>query len=105
MVRRFGKNGVASSSSSTSGAYPTGAHLTRARVEVMAARVHVGMTMTTHAFLFREYELEYRLDGSDKKRKLLTTPQHLVSLHGREAVAHVREGRLGWPWVETVTTP
>jgi hypothetical protein len=65
----------------------------------------VGMTMTTHAFLFREYELEYRLDGSDKKRKLLTTPQHLLSLHGREAVAHVREGRLGWPWVETVTTP
>ena len=65
----------------------------------------VGMTMTTHTFLFREYELEYRLEGSAGKRKLLTTPQHLSGLSDRPAVAHVREGRLGWPWVETVTTP
>jgi hypothetical protein len=64
----------------------------------------VGMTMTTHTFLFREYELEYRLDGTAEKRKLLTTPQHLRGLRDREAVAHVREGRLGWPWVETITT-
>jgi hypothetical protein len=63
------------------------------------------MTMTTHAFLFREYELEYKLEGSPEKRKLLTTPAHLTSLRDRPAVAHVREGRLGWPWVETVTTP
>jgi hypothetical protein len=65
----------------------------------------VGMTMTTHAFLLREYELEYRLEGSTEKHKLLTTPQHLLSLGDREAVAHVREGRLGWAWVETITTP
>jgi hypothetical protein len=65
----------------------------------------VDMTMTTHAFLFREYELEYTLEGSPEKRKLLTTPAHLTSLRDRQAVAHVREGRLGWPWVETVTTP
>jgi hypothetical protein len=65
----------------------------------------VGMAMTTHAFLFREYELEYRLEGSAEKHELLTTPQHLLSLGEREAVARVREGRLGWPWVETVTTP
>jgi hypothetical protein len=65
----------------------------------------VGMTMTTHAFLFREYELEYRLEGSTEKHKLLTTPQHLLSLGDREAVAHLRDGRLGWPWVETITTP
>ncbi len=63
----------------------------------------VGMTMTTHAFLFREYELEYRLDGSEAKRKMLTTPEHLMSLRGARAVARVRAGRLGWPWVETVT--
>lgn len=63
----------------------------------------VGMTMTTHAFLFRKYELEYRVEGSSEKRKLLTTPEHLMTFHGPEAVAQVREGRLGWPWVETVT--
>ena len=65
----------------------------------------VGMTMTTHTFLFREYELEYRLEGSAEKKKLLTTPQHLDGLRDGQAVAHVRDGRLGWPWVETVTTP
>jgi hypothetical protein len=65
----------------------------------------VGMKMTTHAFVFREYKLEYRLKGAAEKHKLLTTPQHLLSLSGGEAVAQVREGRLGWPWVETVTTP
>ena len=65
----------------------------------------VGMTMTTHTFLFREYELEYRLEGSAEKKKLLTTPQHLSGLRDRQAVAHVRDGRFGWPWVETVTTP
>jgi hypothetical protein len=63
----------------------------------------VGMTMTTHAFLFREYELEYALDGSSEKQKLLTTPEHLLGFHDQRAVAHVREGRLGWPWVETLT--
>ncbi|HET6898180.1 MAG TPA: hypothetical protein VFK70_07525, partial [Vicinamibacteria bacterium] len=65
----------------------------------------VGMTMITHALMFREYELEYRLEGSAEKRKLLTTPQHLQSLGEGPAVAQVRDGGLGWPWVETVTTP
>jgi hypothetical protein len=62
-----------------------------------------GKTMTTHAFVFREYELEYRLEGSAEKQKLLTTPEHLASLDEPGVVAHVRDGRLGWPWVETVT--
>ncbi|HET7294691.1 MAG TPA: hypothetical protein VFM88_19875 [Vicinamibacteria bacterium] len=65
----------------------------------------VGRTMTTHAFLFREYELEYRLAGSDATLKLLTTPEHLIGLRGPEAIAYVRRGRLGWPWVETVASP
>jgi len=64
-----------------------------------------GMTMTTHALVFREYELEYRLDGSPEKLKLLTTPEHLLGFRGPRATAHVREGRFGWPWVETVTGP
>jgi hypothetical protein len=62
-----------------------------------------GMKMTTHALIFREYELEYRLEGSRKAESLLTTPWHLGRLAGADAVvAHVREGRLGWPWVQTV---
>ena len=50
------------------------------------------------------FEPEF-IEGSTETHKLLTTPQHLLSLGDREAVAHVCEGRLGWPWVETVTTP
>jgi len=80
------------------------AWLDRSRARSVPATIE-GMTMTTHAFVFREYELEYRLEGSAEKRKLLTTPQHLRSLRDRPALAQVREGRLGWPWVETVTTP
>jgi hypothetical protein len=64
----------------------------------------VGMTMTTHAFVFREYELEYTLAGSTEKLKQLTTPERLMGLRGKNATAHVRRGRLGWPWVETVAS-
>jgi hypothetical protein len=58
--------------------------------------------MTTHAFIFREYELEYSLAGSDEKLTLLTTPSHLDRFETACAEAVVRDGRLGWPWVESV---
>jgi hypothetical protein len=61
------------------------------------------MTVTTHALLFREYRLEYSLAGSAHKEKLLTTPDHLRRIEGRDCEALIRAGRLGWPWVETVT--
>jgi hypothetical protein len=60
------------------------------------------MTMTTHALVFREYELEFRLEGFREKSRMLTTPEHLAAFRDVHAVAQVREGRLGWPWVETV---
>jgi hypothetical protein len=63
----------------------------------------VGMVTRTHAFIFREYELEYRLQGAAETNKLLTTPEHLTTFDGPRAVAQVRDGRFGWPWVETVT--
>jgi hypothetical protein len=62
----------------------------------------VGLTMTTHALVLREYEIEYRLAGSGETHKLLTTPEHCALFAGPRAVASVRAGRLGWPWVETV---
>ncbi len=58
------------------------------------------ITATTHAFLFREYEIEYRLAGSAEELKLLTTPEEIRTLAGACAVALTREGRLGWRWVE-----
>jgi hypothetical protein len=58
------------------------------------------MTQTTHALLFREYELEYTLAGSKERHKRWSTPQELDAFTSTGAVAHIREGRLGWPWVE-----
>ena len=60
------------------------------------------MTMTTFAFVFRDYELSYQIDASDEVRKLLTTPEHLMSFPDEQATAYVRPGRFGWPWVESV---
>ena len=70
-------------------------------VRQVPARVEE-MTQTTHALLFREYELEYTLAGSTGRHKVWSTPQELAAFHSREAVAHVRGGRLGWPWVEKI---
>jgi len=58
--------------------------------------------MKTHAFIFREYELEYRVEGVSKRLSLLTTPAQLARFHTPRAVARVRAGAFGWPWVEGV---
>jgi hypothetical protein len=63
-----------------------------------------GVTITTHAFVLREYSLEYTLGDSETTHTLLTTPQHLHTLSGHRGEALVRAGRLAWPWVETVVT-
>lgn len=58
---------------------------------------------TTHSFLFREYEIEYRLADETKTRKMLSTPAHMREFESRRAMAQVRAGRFGWPWVETIS--
>jgi hypothetical protein len=60
------------------------------------------MIMETHSFLFREYKLKYSRPGKKKDDSLLTTPGHLDQFVAPVGVAQVREGWLGWPWVETV---
>jgi hypothetical protein len=60
------------------------------------------MTQTTHALLFREYEIEFSLAGSAKKHELWSTPDELDAFTSDSAVAWVREGRLGWPWVARI---
>jgi hypothetical protein len=60
------------------------------------------MTQTTHSFLFREYKLEFSLAGSPERHELWSTPQELDAFTSNAAVAYIRDGRLGWPWVEKV---
>src|SRR5262249_44059509 len=56
---------------------------------------------TTHSFLFREYEIEYRFPGERKTEKLLSTPAHMRQFRSREGMAEVHAGRFGWTWVKT----
>ena len=58
---------------------------------------------TTHSFIFREYQMEYRFLGETKSLKLLSTPAQMRQFRTRHAVAEVHAGRLGWPWVKTLT--
>jgi hypothetical protein len=57
---------------------------------------------TTHSFLFREYEIEYRFPGERKTEKLLSTPAHMRQFRSREGMAEVHAGRFGWTWVKTL---
>jgi len=57
---------------------------------------------TTHSFLFREYEIEYRFPGESQTRKLLSTPAHMRQFHSRSGIAEVHAGRFGWCWVKTL---
>lgn len=60
------------------------------------------MLQVTHSFIFREYKLKYRFADEQEKHSLLTTPQHLDEFQIPIGVAVVRDGWLGWPWVETI---
>jgi hypothetical protein len=77
------------------------AWLDTSAARTLPARVEA-MTQTTHVFLIREYQIEFSLAGSEEKHKLLTTPEELNRFRSERAVARVREGRFGWPWVESV---
>ncbi len=61
----------------------------------------------SHAYIVRQYYAEYNIkddpDGPQNKRKLYTSPEHLLMLAGDgpfEAI--IRPGRFGFPWVETL---
>jgi hypothetical protein len=60
------------------------------------------LVMTTHGLVFREYQIEYELSASGARGKLLSTPEHMATLASPDAVALVRAGALGWPWVESI---
>jgi hypothetical protein len=60
------------------------------------------MTQTTHNFVLRHYDMKFRRMNEDKDHTLLTTPQHLEQFAFPMGAAVVRQGWLGWPWVETI---
>jgi hypothetical protein len=60
---------------------------------------------TTHSFLFREYEIEYRFPGETQSRKLLSSPAHMHQFRSRQGVAEIHAGRFGWSWIKTIAPP
>jgi hypothetical protein len=53
---------------------------------------------TTYSFLLRSYQIEYRLDGSPGKHKVLTTVEHMQRFECPHAVARIGKGAFGWEW-------
>ena len=60
------------------------------------------MVQETYSLIFRNYRLKYHRHDKDEDDSFLTTPQHLERFQLPLAELHVREGWLGWPWVERV---
>lgn len=81
--------------------FSANAILDRSPAELRPVQI-TDMLMTTHSFLFREYTIEYHTLDNDKKRKLLSTPEHMEKFETDLGIAVVRRGRLGWRWVETI---
>ncbi|HET6883239.1 MAG TPA: hypothetical protein VFI31_23920 [Pirellulales bacterium] len=68
----------------------------------MRPAIITNMTMTTHSFLFRHYDIEYTLPPDASKMKFLTTPEHMAQFAGPAAIAEIHQGYLGWPWVKNI---
>lgn len=63
----------------------------------------IAKVQETHSFLFRDYKLKYRWPGQADDYTLLTTPDHLGQFFlAPMGMAQVRDGWLGWKWVETI---
>jgi hypothetical protein len=52
----------------------------------------------------RTYEIVFRLEESAQARKRTATAAEFDALALGPAVAWVRAGRLGWPWIEKLAT-
>lgn len=61
-----------------------------------------GAIQTTHKGIIREYTLKYRRREDKKDRSLMTTPEHIDKFVAPVGMAQVRNGWLGWKWVETI---
>lgn len=66
-----------------------------------------GLKETTYDFLFRNYSVEYRWEGSGEKSDFPVMPDKLHTFFAGEELitkgfAEVHTGRLGWPWVKRV---
>jgi len=56
----------------------------------------------TDGYIFCDYELKFRRATDTSDQTLRTTPQHLHQFVAPRGVAIMREGWLGWPWLETI---
>src|SRR5262249_42895548 len=60
------------------------------------------MIQETTDFIHPEYKMKDRRAEDISDHTLLTTPDNLNQFQAPIGIAQVRQGRFGWPWVETV---
>ena len=63
------------------------------------------MIQVTHAGIFREYKIEYRLPARGEAgdgHSMLSTPDNMSQFEFAQAVAVVKQGAFGWEWVSEI---
>ena len=60
------------------------------------------MIMTTHSYVLRHYEIKYEFPDDDETRSMLSTPAEMNEFTNHLGIAMVRDGWLGWEWVESI---
>jgi len=81
--------------------FTVNAQLDQSKPKLAEAKI-TKMTETTHSLIFCEYNIEYELDGFDGKQTMMTTPDHMDTFEVATGIAKIRDGYLGWRWVETI---
>ncbi len=63
------------------------------------------LIQVTHNGVFREYKIEYQLPARGELGQglsLISTPEHMSTLQFDTAIAIVKPGAFGWPWVSEI---
>ncbi len=61
------------------------------------------LVMKTHAYMFREYVIEYHFPGDKKKRSFTTSPFHIAAFgNSKGGAVAVHSGALGWKWIKKI---
>ena len=78
--------------------------LDRSEGKQVPARV-TEMTMTTHNFIIRHFEIDYMVREGEFARvesSRLSTPHEMRRFHNDDALVTINEGFFGWPWVSKI---
>ena len=61
------------------------------------------LVMKTHAYMFREYVIEYHFPNDKKKRSFTTSPFHIAGFsNSKGGAVAIHRGAFGWKWIKKI---